>query len=85
MIFEHLVDFHYAADVADPPPAHFNKMMLEIIAHEDELHEDEGHWLHGNGLYDRYLPLYRVSVQAWEFTLKIICRNIRFEELPAEE
>src|SRR4026209_3012878 len=61
--FEHLVDFHYAADLHDPPPAHFSKMTVEIVAHEHQLREHEGHWQHGKGLYEPYLPLYRVSVQ----------------------
>jgi hypothetical protein len=56
ILFDGIIDLHFAPDVSDSLPWVFGGVKLEKISHEDELASGEGLWIHGGNSYAADLP-----------------------------
>jgi len=81
ILFEGIIDIHYAPDSADSPPWVSGGVKIEKISSESELDCDEGLWIHEKGYYEKLMPCCRVSFESGDFRLKVLCRNIQVADL----
>jgi hypothetical protein len=77
ILFDGIIDLHFAPDVSDSLPWVFGDVKHEKISREDELASGEGLWVHGGNSYAAVLPCYRVTFESGDFQLKIVCRTVK--------